>query len=165
MRRAGAAKMAQTDGVSENAPGPVAPGKAARPGRPRPEHAAETDERRHRIWALAVARKLTSAEIAQVVGVAKRTVERDLAVVRRRVQGHLRREGRLEEAVLEAAAQVQTTSAEVTRHAWQEFLQAPKGSPSRARFLRTVLDAQNDQVHLLQSLGIVRRVPDELGDR
>ncbi len=76
--------------------------------------------------------------------------------------GHLRREGRLEEAVLEAAAQVQATSTEVARHAWQEFLQAPKGSPARARFLRTVLDLQADQIRLLQSLGIVRRVPDEL---
>jgi len=154
--------MAQTVGISENAPGPEAPSRAARPGRPRPEHAAEADDRRRRVWALAVARKLTSAEIAEVVGVARRTVERDLALVRRRVRGHLRRESRLEEAILEAAAQVQATSAEVARHAWQEFLQAPKGSPARARFLRIVLTCQDDMVRILQSLGIIKRAPDEL---
>jgi len=154
--------MAQTGGVSENTPGPAAPGRAARPGRPRPEHAAEADDRRRRIWALAVARKLSSAEIAEVVGVCKRTVERDLAVVRRRVRDHLRREGRLEEAIFEAATQVQATSTEVTRHAWQEFLQAPKGSLARARFLRIVLTSQDDLVRILQSLGIIKRVPDEV---
>ena len=72
------------------------------------------------------------------------------------------RESRLEEAILEAASQVQTTSTEVARHAWQEFLQAPKGSLARARFLRIVLTCQDDLVRILQSLGVIKRAPDEV---
>jgi len=131
-------------------------------GRKRAELLAEVDERRRRVWMLALVRKLTVREIAQVVGVGRRTIGRDLVAVRKRVHEHLRKAGQLEEAVLEAGAEIRETTNAISRQAWADLMEAPKGSPARGRFLRVILAALVEQTKLMQSLGIVKRVPEEV---
>jgi predicted DNA-binding protein (UPF0251 family) len=128
----------------------------------REELLASVDERRQRVWALSHVRQLTIREIGSVMGVAHRTVCRDLAAVRKRVHEHLRRTGKLEEAVLDAAAGIIETTNAVARQAWADLMDAPKGASSRGRFLRIVLSAKVEQIKLLQSLGVVKRVPEEV---
>ena len=111
---------------------------------------------------LAVVRKLSLREIAEVVRVGERTVQRDLTMVRQRVHEHLREAGQLEAAVLDAGAEIRETTNAIARQAWADLMEAPKGSPTRGRFLRVVLAALVEQVKLMQSLGIVRRVPEEV---
>lgn len=143
-------------------PGALQSGGRSPRGRKRAEQLGEVEERRARVWMLALVRKLTIGEIAQVVDVARRTIHRDLQVVRKRVHEHLRKAGQLEEAVLEAGAEIRETTNSISRQAWADLMEAPKGSPARGRFLRVILSALVEQVKLMQSLGIVKRVPEEV---
>jgi hypothetical protein len=120
------------------------------------------EDRRARVWTLSLVRKLTIREIGEVVGVSKRTVDRDLATVRKRVHEKLKQSGKLESAVLDAAAEIIEETNAVARQAWAEMMEAPKGSPARGRFLRIILTTLEDRVKLLQSLGVVKRVPEEV---
>lgn len=111
---------------------------------------------------LAVVRKLTLREVAEVVGIGYRTVDRDLAVIRRRVHNHLKQTGQLESAVLDTAAEIIGETNAVARQAWAELMEAPRGSPVRGRFLRIILTALESRVQLLQSLGVVKKAPEEV---
>jgi hypothetical protein len=68
----------------------------------------------------------------------------------------------MEEAVLQMAAQIIETCAAVARQAWADLMEAPKGSSARSRFLRIILQAVAEEVKLLQSLGVMMRVPEEV---
>jgi len=141
---------------------PGQPGRRRRGGGARAERIAILEERRTRVWMLALVRKLSVREIAQVVGVGKSTVDRDLLTVRRRTHAVIRATGRMEQAVLQMAAQIIETCDAVARQAWADLMEAPKGSSTRARFLRIILGAVAEQVKLLQSLGVMKRVPEEV---
>jgi hypothetical protein len=123
-------------------------------------------ERQRQVWHLKVVRKLHVAEIAPLVGVSERQVERDLAAVRKRARTLLRRAQESEQAVLDAGLEACAEFDAATRQAWADCLAAPEGSPARARFLNIVLKSIEQRVKILQSLGLMERVPEEvlLGD-
>ncbi len=118
--------------------------------------------RQRRVWHLHVVRKLTIDEVAQALAVSVATVSRDLAAVRRRGRALLRRAQQAEDAVLDAGLEACAELDAATRQAWADCLAAPEGSPARARFLNIVLKSIEQRVKILQSLGLVERVPEEV---
>lgn len=130
-------------------------------GRTRRELRDEVDLRRLRVWELAYVRKLTDREIAQVVGVSRATVARDISEVRKRVHKDLRDSKKLEHGVLEAGAELRAEITAVIRQAWTDCMAAAAGSSARARFLNVVLKAGTDRVKLMQSLGLMEKIPEE----
>jgi len=54
------------------------------------------------------------------------------------------------------------TCSAVMRQSWADLMEAPKGSVARARFLNIVLTTLRDQVKLLQSIGMMRHMPEEV---
>jgi hypothetical protein len=132
------------------------------PDRQSPEERRAIAERQRRVWHLRVVRKLHVAEIAPLVGVSERQVERDLAVVRRRARSLLRRAQEAEESVLDAGLEACAELDAATRQAWADCLAAPEGSPARARFLNIVLKSIEQRVKILQSLGLMEKVPEEV---
>lgn len=132
------------------------------PDRQSPEERRAIAERQRQVWHLRVVRKLHVAEIASLVAVSERQVERDLAAVRRRARSLLRRAREAEEAVLDAGLEACTELDAATRQAWADCLAAPEGSPARARFLNIVLKSIEQRVKILQSLGLMEKVPEEV---
>jgi|GEM_PF-1893792 len=122
--------------------------------------------RQRRVWHLHVVRKLTLDEISQAMAVSVATVARDLAAVRKRTRGLLRRKEKLEESVLDAGSEVLEEISAVIRQAWTDCLAAPEGTNTRARYLKVLLEAVAERVKIMQSLGLLDKVPEEvlLGD-
>jgi hypothetical protein len=119
-------------------------------------------ERRRKVWQLHVVAKLSLPEVAQHVGASERTIRVDLHETRKGLR-HLLREARgAEEAVLDQGIDTASEIDAVIRQAWSDLAKAPEGSPVRARFLNVALKALIEKVKVLQSLGLLDKVPDEV---
>ncbi len=132
------------------------------PDRQSPEERLRIAERQRDIWKLHIVRKLTIPEIAGVVGISVAQVSRDLAAVRRRGHSLLKRTQAAEDAVLDAGLEACTELDAIVRQAWADCMAAPEGSATRARFLNVVLKSIEQRVKILQSLGLMEKVPEEV---
>lgn len=113
-------------------------------------------------WQLRVVRKSRIAAIAEALEVSERTIVADLAAMRRVRVDHLRRAEEAESAALDAGIEVIDECDAACRQGWTDLLAAPEGSATRAKFLKVLLDAITQRVKILQSLGMLKRVPEEL---
>jgi len=122
--------------------------------------------RQRQAWHMRVVRKLEVSEVAELLGVSETTVKRDLAAVRARGRSLLRKAQEAQVGVLDAGLEACAEFDAATRQAWADCLAAPEGSPARARFLNIVLKSIEQRVKILQSLGLMEKVPEEvlLGD-
>jgi hypothetical protein len=132
------------------------------PDRQSPEERLRIAERQRDIWKLHVVRKLTISEIAGIVGISVPQVSRDLGAVRRRGHTLLKRTQAAEDAVFDAGLEACTEFDAITRQAWSDCMAAPEGSATRARFLNVVLKSIEQRVKILQSLGLMEKVPEEV---
>jgi len=123
---------------------------------------AAIEERRWLAWQLRVVRKSRIAAIAEALEVSVRTVALDLAAMRRVRVDHFRQAEKAKSGALDAGIEVIEECDAACRQAWTDLLAADEGSATRARFLRVLLDAITQRVKILQSLGMLKRVPDEL---
>jgi len=126
------------------------------------EERAAIARRQERVWHLRVVRKLTEDEISQIMNISTRTVSRDLAAMRTRGYAAVARSAASEKAVIEAGLQTASELDAVVRQAWTDCLAAPEGSIARAGFLNLVLKATAERLRILQSLGLMKKVPEEL---
>lgn len=131
-----------------------------------PEEKRAIAKRQREVWHMRVVRKLELSEIAELVGVSEATVKRDLAAARTRGRNLLRKAREAQAAVLDAGLDACAEFDAATRQAWADCLAAPEGSPARAKFLNIVLKSIEQRVKILQSLGLMEKVPEEvlLGD-
>ena len=123
---------------------------------------AAIEERRWLAWQMRVVRKFRIAGIATALEVSERTVALDLAAMRRVRVDHLRQAEKAKSGALDAGIEVIEECDAACRQAWTDLLAADEGSATRAKFLRVLLDAITQRVKILQSLGMLKRVPDEL---
>ena len=119
-------------------------------------------ERRRMVFHLNAVRGLTAAEIAEVVGVSKRSVERDLRAALQRALEELRRRTEAAESVTDLALDIDAALAAVAREAWASVAASDAKSPQRVRALNTALAAVARRAEVLQSLGLLKKTPDEL---
>ncbi len=127
-----------------------------------PEENAAIARRQERVWHLHVVRKLTEHEISQLMTISRSTVSRDLAAMRRRGYAAVARSAASEKAVIEAGLQTASELDAVVRQAWTDCLAAPDGSLARVGYLNLVLKATAERLRILQSLGLMKKVPEEL---
>ena len=122
--------------------------------------------RQERVWHLRVVRKLTEDEISQIMNISARTVSRDLAAMRTRGYAAVARSAASEKAVIEAGLQTASELDAIVRQAWTDCLAAPDGSLARVGYLNLVLKATAERLRILQSLGLMKKAPEEvlLGD-
>ena len=123
---------------------------------------AAIEERRWLAWQMRVVRKFRIASIAIALEVSERTVALDLAAMRRVRVDHLRQAEKAKSGALDAGIEVIEECDAACRQGWTDLLAADEGSATRAKFLRVLLDAITQRVKILQSLGMLKRVPDEL---
>jgi len=130
------------------------------------EERAAIARRQERVWHLHVVRKLTEHEISQLLSISCRTVSRDLAAMRRRGQAAVAHSAASERAVVEAGLQAASELDAIVRQAWTDCLAAPDGSLARVGYLNLVLKSIGERLRILQSLGLMKKVPEEvlLGD-
>ena len=130
------------------------------------EERAAIARRQERVWHLRVVRKLTEDEISQIMNISPRTVSRDLAAMRVRGHAAIARSASSEKAVIEAGLQTASELDAIVRQAWTDCLAAPEGSIARTGFLNLVLKATAERLRILQSLGLMKKAPEEvlLGD-
>lgn len=119
-------------------------------------------ERRRMVFHLHAVRGLSAAEIAQVVGVGKRTVERDLQAARQRAMEELRQRAETAESVTELALDIDAALAAIAREAWTSVAASDASSPQHVRALNTALAAVARRAEVLQSLGLLKKVPEQL---
>lgn len=123
---------------------------------------AAIEERRWLAWQMRVVQKHRIAAIATALEVSERTIVQDLAAMRRVRLDHFRRAEEAKEAALEAGIEVIEECDAACRQGWADLLAATEGSATRAKFLKVLLDAITQRVKVLQSLGMLKRVPEEL---
>ena len=119
-------------------------------------------ERRRMVFHLNAVRGLSAGEIAEVVGVGRRTVERDLAWARRRAMDELRQRAEAAESVTELALDIDAALGAVAREAWASVAASDARSPQRVRALNTALAAVARRAEVLQSLGLLKKMPEQL---
>jgi len=126
------------------------------------EKAQALEERRWKVWRLRVVRKLDICEIVKLVGLSRRTVASDLAVMRDVRDEHIRLARAEQQATIDAAIEVAEQCDAVTREAWAGLDAADKGSFARAKFLSTILNAVRWKIEVLQSVGLLPTAADEV---
>jgi len=89
-------------------------------------------------------------------------VKRDLAAVRARGRSLLRKAQEAQVGVLDAGLEACAEFDAATRQAWADCLAAPEGTNTRARFLKVLLEAVAERVKIMQSLGLLDKVPEEV---
>jgi len=109
-----------------------------------------------------IVQKLRVASIAGALEVSERTVEMDLAAMRRLRTDHFRRSREAAEQALAAAVEVVEECDALCRQAWADLVQATPGSATRAKFLGVALSAMAQRIKILQSLGMLERAPEEV---
>jgi hypothetical protein len=119
-------------------------------------------ERRWKVWRLRVTQKLDISEIVQLLSVARRTVDRDIAAMRRDRDDHIRQAMAAHQAAINAGIEVIEECDAVCRQAWTDLYAAPAGDAARAKFLAVILIAIGRRVEILQGLGLLARAPHEV---
>ncbi len=119
-------------------------------------------ERRRMVFHLHAVRGLSAAEVAQVVGVGKRTVERDLHAARERAMEELLRRAETAESVTDMALDIDAALAAIAREAWSSVAASDPQSPQHVRALNTALAAVARRAEVLQSLGLLKKIPEQL---
>jgi predicted DNA-binding protein (UPF0251 family) len=119
-------------------------------------------ERRRQALHLHAVRRLTVAEIAQVLEVSERTVTRDLTAARAQAREQLERQAEAEERVSDLAHDIDATYVAAIREAWGAYHAAPANSAARGRALNTVITATERRAEHLRALGLLRQVPEGL---
>ena len=127
-----------------------------------PEKEQAVEERRWKIWRLRVVRKADLTEIVRLLGISRRTVVSDLAVMRDVRTDHIRLAHAEQQATIDAAIEVTESCDAVCRQAWADLDAAEKGSFARAKFLNTILNAVRWKIEVLQAVGLLPRQPDEM---
>jgi len=127
-----------------------------------PEERAAIARRQERVWHLHVVRKLTEQEISQLLNVSCRTISRDLATMRARGQSAVALSAASEKAVVAAGLQAAAELDAIVRQAWTDCMAAPDGSIARVGYLNLVLKSIGERLRILQSLGLMKKVPEEL---
>jgi len=127
-----------------------------------PEKEQAVEERRWKIWRLRVVRKADLTEIVRLLGISRRTVVSDLAVMRDVRTDHIRLAHAEQQATIDAAIEVTESCDAVCRQAWADLDAAEKGSFARAKFLTTILNAVRWKIEVLQAVGLLPRQPDEV---
>jgi len=119
-------------------------------------------QRRRTVFHLNAVRGLSAGEIGEVVGVGRRTVERDLAWARRRAMDELRQRAETAEAITDLAVDIDAALGAVAREAWASVAASDARSPQRVRALNTALAAVARRAEVLQSLGLLKKLPEAL---
>ena len=119
-------------------------------------------ERRRRAFHLSAVRGLSAPEIAEVLGASTRTVERDLGAARQRAMAALQKRAETAESVTDLALDIDAALAAISREAWSSVAASDAKSPQHVRALNTALAAVWRRAAVLQSLGLLKKMPDEL---
>lgn len=118
-------------------------------------------ERRRQAFYLHAVRNLTAAEIAELLQVSPRTVERDLQAARRRGMKELQRRAETAESITDLALDIDASLSAIAREAWTSVAASDALSPQHIRALNTVLAATTQRAAVLQSLGLLKQIPTE----
>jgi len=127
-----------------------------------PEEREAIARRQERVWHLRVVRKLTEQEVGQLMSISRRTITRDLAAMRARGQAAISLSAASEKAVVDAGLQAASELDAIVRQAWTDCMAAPDGSLARVGYLNLVLKSISERLRILQSLGLMKKVPEEL---
>jgi len=119
-------------------------------------------QRRRRAFHLSAVRGLTVDEVAQLLKVSQRTVSRDLKAARQRAMAELQAQAESAERITDLAVDIDASLAAVAREAWGSVGAADYTSPQRIRALNIVLAAVYRRAEILQSLGLLKKMPDKL---
>lgn len=119
-------------------------------------------ERRRQVFYLSVVRGLTAPEIAEVARISPRTVERDLRWMRSRLMHQLRQRAETAENVTDLVVEIDAALQAVGREAWASVAGSDPKSAQHVRALNTALASVSERTTFLQSLGLLKKVPDKL---
>jgi DNA-binding transcriptional regulator LsrR (DeoR family) len=119
-------------------------------------------ERRARALYLSAVRGLTVGEIGIVLKVSERTVTRDLKAARQRAMAELQSEAETAERITDLAVDIDAALSAVSREAWVSVGASDATSPQHVRALNTALAAVARRAEVLQSLGLLKKVPDKM---
>ena len=100
----------------------------------------------------------TAVELAELFGVGERTIERDIALIRREVWGRLGTDEGAREVLEEIYTELHLANDEVVREAWQLYAKTVNDSV-RLGCLKLVGGRQAEVVQVMQSLGLLREAP------
>jgi hypothetical protein len=119
-------------------------------------------ERRAQVWELRVDRRLPIYRIAEVLGVDEKTIDRDLVELRKHSRTLFFAALDDEASALDAGMESCSNLDAVERQAWSDIVSAAPGSSARSRFLTVVLAAIQARVKILQSLGLLQKVAEDV---
>ncbi len=126
------------------------------------EKAQAIEERRWKVWRMRVVHHLDISEICKQVQVCRRTVETDLAEMRKNRRDHMRQAAAEQSAALDACIEVMEECTAVRRQAWADLLSEDKGTMIRARLMMVLLQAISREIEIRQSLGLLDRAAEEV---
>jgi len=119
-------------------------------------------ERRRQALHLHAVRRLNVGEIAQVLQVSARTVNRDLEAARAKAKEQLEREAESAERLSDLAHDIDSNYVAALREAWSAYHASSPNSAGRLRALNTVLTATEKRAEHLRALGLLKQVPESL---
>lgn len=121
----------------------------------------EVHERRQKVMRLRWVQNLTIEQICQLLGEGERTIYRDLEAIRK-ANAEARKQKGLKQDTNTVVAQLQVNYAERQRNRWQEFHSHPKDTVLRRRLLDDIHKDEETHMKLLQSMGVIEKVADNL---
>jgi predicted DNA-binding protein (UPF0251 family) len=119
-------------------------------------------ERRRQALHLHSVRQLSIGEIAQVLQVSARTVNRDLKSARAKAKEQLEKQAESAERLSDLAHDIDANYVAAQREAWGVYHASSPSSAGRVRALNTVITATDKRAEHLRALGLLRQVPGSL---
>lgn len=113
-------------------------------------------QRRERSWQLHIVHRFTEREVAEVQGIAERTVRRDLAACRAMLRRELRaQQGQAAVAILDHVGEAIAQIDGIVRAAWSDVTALPSGAPGRSRLLGVLLAAVQQRSEVLLDANLI----------
>jgi len=119
-------------------------------------------ERRRQALHLHAVRRLTVGEIARVLQVSARTVNRDLRAARARAKEQLEKAAESAERLSDLAHDIDASYVGALREAWGAYHGSTPNSAARLRALNTIIAATEKRAGNLRALGLLKQVPESL---
>lgn len=121
----------------------------------------EVHERRVKVMRLRWVQGFTIDQIVQALGSNERTIYRDLAAIKKKNEKEREKDG-LKLKTDTVVAKLELAHNERQRNRWQEYHNNKANPALQRRILNDITDDEEKHLKMLQSLGVIDKVPEKI---
>lgn len=121
----------------------------------------EVHDRRVKVMRLRWVQGFTVDQICQALNQAERTIYRDLKAVRTKNEKEREKDG-LKLKTDTVVARLEMAHSERQRNRWQEYHNSKSNPGLQRRLLNDITDDEEKHLKMLQSLGVIDKIPDKI---